>query len=53
MWHTESEADVFLWLFASCLINLLFVPSSFAAEKETRLVLLKKQAREKNPKLKN
>ena len=45
---TESEADILLWLFTSCLINLLLVPSSFSAEKGARLVLLKKQAR-KNP----
>lgn len=35
--------------FTSCLINFSFVPSSFAREKETRWVLLKKQGKKKNP----
>lgn len=47
MLHPESETDILLWLFASCLINLLFVPPSFTtnycAENVTELVCLKKK----------
>lgn len=54
-WTSSGLFNVTHWVrgrrpsavFASCLINLLFVPSSFATEKETRLALLKKQAKKK------